>query len=202
LRKTKILVFAGALVIAGLFGMSRPAEAVPPISLKLSALAGNFAGEGSATFAVCYNSDFSAVADCSTAAKTAFYNETFVAQGISDKNGNSCSTITITNGPEFPSAPAFPADAFTAVQTVTTTSYDSATESGLGSSTTYNAGSGTSCKGSVLVNTANQAPTGTGTTSFVVSQKGTRIDFVTLTVDSTPINDVTDYVGQAVTFRQ
>jgi len=202
LRKTKILVFAGALVIAGLFGMSRPAEAVPPIGLKLSALAGNFAGEGSATFAVCYNSDFSAVADCSTAAKTAFYNETFVAQGISDKNGNSCSTITITNGPEFPSAPAFPADAFTAVQTVTTTSYNSATESGLGSSTTYNAGSGTSCKGSVLVNTANAAPTSNATVSFVVSQKGSRADSTTLTIQATPLSYITDFVGHEVSFRQ
>jgi hypothetical protein len=40
--------------------------------LPLSGLAGNWAGQGTAAFAVCLNSDFSAVEDCSVASNSIF----------------------------------------------------------------------------------------------------------------------------------
>jgi hypothetical protein len=205
MKRTNIRAFATALVVAVLIGMSQlvnAAEASVVLGRSLATLAGNWAGEGSATFAICYNADFSAVEDCSTAANNAFFNQTFVFHSTTDKKGNSCSTLTITNGPEFPAVPASPANAFTFIQTGVTTSYNPATQSGVGSYTSYNANSDTFCNGSVLVNTGNAAAVSSGTGSIVVSQKGALIDGVTLTSENSPISDLADFVGHSVEFKQ
>jgi hypothetical protein len=78
-KKTKIAVLANVLAIAIVIGVNGLANAK-----SLAALAGKFAGEGSAAFAVCYNSDFSKVVDCKDAASTAFWNQTSVSQGTAD----------------------------------------------------------------------------------------------------------------------
>jgi hypothetical protein len=179
----------------------RLAQAEAAAGLPLTKFAGNYAGEGSATFAVCFNSDFSAVAECSTAPKSAFYNQTAVFQGTADKSGNSCTTVSVTNGPEFPNPP-LPANVLTLIQVGTVTSYNQASESGLQSFTFYVAGSGASCNGSVLVNTANAPIAGNATTSFVASQKGSRVDEVTLTDQNSPVADLADFVGHSVAFKQ
>ena len=118
-----------------------------------------------------------------------------------DKSGNSCSTVSVTNGPEFPNPP-LPANTFTYIQVGTVSSYDAASESGQSSYTLYFAGSGTSCNGSVLVNTASAPVAGNLTTSFVASQKGSRIDGTVLTDQNSPVADIADFVGHSVAFRQ
>jgi hypothetical protein len=199
-KKVLISTIRIGLAIAVLLSI-RLASAEAAGGLPLAKFAGNYAGEGSATFAVCFNSDFSAVADCSTAPNSAFFSQTVVFQGTGDKSGNSCTTITVTNGPEFPNPP-LPANMLTFIQVGTVTSYNQATESGQQSFTIYAAGSGTSCNGSVLVNTGNAPIAGNSTGSFVVSQKGTRIDAVTLTSQNSPVADLADYVGHSVAFKQ
>ncbi|HTT76153.1 MAG TPA: hypothetical protein VMF50_09280 [Candidatus Binataceae bacterium] len=199
MKKPHIACVASVLTVIVVLASLTPAQALP--GLPLSALAGNWAGEGSSTFEVCFNSDFSAVEDCSTAPESAFYNETFVYQGTSDKSGNSCSTLSITNAPEFAS-PVTPANAFAVINVGKTTSYNQSTETGTVSFTSYNVGSGTSCNGSVLVNTANAQPTGTSTGSCAISQHGSRDDCVTTTLVNSPISDVGDYVGHNVAFKQ
>lgn len=62
MKRTNIWAFASALVVAVLIGMSQlvnAAEASVVLGRSLATLAGNWAGEGSATFAICYNADFS-----------------------------------------------------------------------------------------------------------------------------------------------
>ena len=198
MKKNFIATIAGALVATIVFslGMAQAAGGLP-----LAKLAGNYAGEGSATFSVCFNSDYSAVEACTTAPHSVFFSETFVFQGTTDASGNSCTTITVTNGPEFP-LPTTTSNVFTVIETGKVTSYTQATESGEQSFTAYNAGTGTSCNGSVLVNTAMAPVVGNSTASFVASQKGSRIDGVTLTIQNTPVADLTDYVGHAVAFKQ
>jgi hypothetical protein len=199
MRKASIGSAASALSVLLILMSLGPAQAQP--GLPQAALAGNWAGEGSGTFDVCFNSDFSAVEDCSTATNSAFYSETYVYQGTTDKNGNSCSTFTITNAPEFAS-PVTPANAFTLINVGKTTSYNQSTETGTGSVTSYNTGSGTFCNGSVLVNTANAQPTGSGTATCVFSQHGARVDCVTTTLVNSPISDVGDFAGHNVAFKQ
>jgi hypothetical protein len=195
---TSVALLSAAVVALSIsiFAQAQAASGIP-----LASLAGNWAGEGSGTFEVCFSSGFAAVEDCSTAPESAFYNETFVFQGTTDKNGNNCSTLSITNAPEFAS-PVTPANAFSVIDVEKATSYNQSTETGTASITSYNAGSGTSCNGSVLLNTANAQPTQTSTASFVISQKGTRNDLVTPTLVNSPISDVGDYVGHAVAFKQ
>jgi hypothetical protein len=191
---------AGGLAIAGLFSL-RLAKA--EASEALADLAGNYGGEQSATFAVCFNSTFSAVAPCATAPNTAFFTQTDVHQGAVDASGNSCTTGTITNGPEFPSAPPKPANVSTLISVGKVTSYNATTESGKVTVAVYTAGTGTFCNGSVFVNPAGAPVVGNVTLSFVVSQGwATRIDAVYLSAQNSPVADLADYVGHAVSFKQ
>lgn len=164
-------------------------------------LAGNWAGAGSATFSVCFNTDFSAVEDCTTAPNSSFWNQSTITQGTNDTNGNGCSTVTATNSPQFPN-PVFPANAFTTIQVTKTTSFNPSTGSGTFSFTNYPAGSGTSCSGYVFVNTGNASPTSTGTSAFVLSQHGSRSDGVVLTIVGAPISDIDNFVGGGFSLRQ
>jgi len=188
---TKFSIVAIMLVAAVLFSFGRAqAGSSPP---PLNGLAGNYAGQGSGTFAVCFNSDFSAVEDCSTAPNAVFFSQVEITQSTQDTKGNSCQTITATNSPEFPS-PAGPADTFVQINVWQTTSYNQATQTGIDSGTAYTGGPGTYCNGSVLVNTVGAAPTATVTEAFTVSQFGNRQDAIVQTFEAEPIS----YVGNLV----
>ena len=92
-------------------------------SLPQAKLAGNYAGHGSSSFAVCFTAGFGAPADCSTAVDTAMYTQTSVSQVTIDKNGNSCATSTVVSGVEFP-APTTKGSTTTFIQVGKTTSYN------------------------------------------------------------------------------
>lgn len=200
MRKVYIASMASVLTLAVVFGL-RVGQAEAGSGLPLSKLAGNYAGEGSGTFGLCLNSTFSAVEACSTAPHAVFFSQTFVFQGTSDSSGNSCSTVTFDQGPEFP-LPLTTADVFTLIEVGTNVSYTGVTQSGVESYKAYVAGAETFCNGSVLVNTAGAPVVTNSTSSFVVSQKGSRIDAVVLTGQNTPVADLTDVVGHSVAFRQ
>lgn len=180
------------------FGRAQAGGVFPP---PLSGLAGNWAGQGSATFSICFNEDFSSVVDCSEAANTGFFSQVDVDQHTTDSKGNSCATDTISNSVEFPFPPN-PANTFTAILVGKITSYNQATGTGSGSDTVYNAGPGTYCNGSVFVNTANASPIGTTTVAFVISQFGSRADGIVLTAQNEPISDLDNYVGSGYDNRQ
>ncbi len=169
---------------------------------SLASLAGNWAGEGGATFALCFTSSFTALDDCSDpTAVPVYFTQTEVFQGTIAKNGSACYTVTFTNSPEFPN-PATPANTSSQILVVTTTSYNSSTQMVKGTTTAYNLEPGVSCNGSVLVNTANEAPADNVTTTSVVSQSGARIDTVVNTAVASPIPFLGDYVGRSVQFKQ
>ena len=169
--------------------------------ITLAQLAGNWAVEGNATYALCFNVNYSALVNCKGAPHVAFYIQTVIGQSTIAANGISCGTIVISNSPEFPN-PATPANSSTQVLAGKTTFYNATTESGNSSFTAYNSGVGTFCSGSVLINPAKSAPLNTSTSSFVVSQKGTRIDSVTDTLVATPIPYIGDVVQHGEAFRQ
>ena len=194
-----IVGIAGVLGIALVTATSRTAQAQ---GITLAQLAGNWAGEASATFALCLNTSLSAFVNCKEATPhVVFYTQTDVAQSTIDVSGNLCTTLQVTNSPEFPNAAA-PATAQTQVATQKTTFYNSTTETGSTSFTVYVEGAGTFCQGSVLVNTAKASPISSGTLSFVVSLKGTRIDSVTDTNVGSPIPYVADFVSHTAVFKQ
>jgi hypothetical protein len=140
--------------------------------------------------------------DCSEAANTVFWNETLLSQGTADQKGNGCFTIQVRNSPEFP-FPPFPANAFTQIQTLKSTSYDPTTETGTNSFTVYNGGPGISCNGSVLVNQAGAPEAGHGTGTTVFSRNGgIRVDGLTNTFVSSPVNDIDNLVGLGASFKQ
>jgi hypothetical protein len=60
--KTKISIVATMLAAVVLFGFGWAQAAQFPLAW----LAGNWAGQNSATYSVCFNSGFTAVEDCST----------------------------------------------------------------------------------------------------------------------------------------
>jgi hypothetical protein len=70
-------------LVITIMGGSVPAQAFLP----LASLAGNFAGYGNGTFALCFNSGFSQTVDCKAAAHTVFYSQVSVDQGASDTKG-------------------------------------------------------------------------------------------------------------------
>jgi hypothetical protein len=169
--------------------------------ITLAQLAGNWAGEGNATFSFCWNSNYSALVDCKGAPNLVRYIDAIVFQGTSDTKGNSCNTVRHIFSPQFPN-PVTPAVVVTHITTQKNISYDSTSESGTASFKSYDDRPGTLCMGSVLVNTVKAPATSNGTLSFVVSQKGTRIDSVTDTVVDTPISSLGDYAGNTVAFEQ
>jgi hypothetical protein len=194
----KLSIVAGILAATVLFSFGRARASFP---LPLSALAGNWAGQGSDTFSLCFNSGFSSLVDCSSAENTAFFSQVTVTQQTADSRGNSCATITATNSVEFPFPPT-PANTFTQISVGKTTSYSQTTETGTVSFTNYNAGPGTFCNGAVLVNTGNAAPVLTGTTAFAISQFGNRADGIVQTAEAEPISYVDNYVGSGYLNRQ
>src|SRR5271163_2445287 len=90
--KIKPSIVASVLTAAVLFSFGWAQAGF--YGLPLSALAGAWAGQGSGTFAVCFNSDFSATEDCSTAPETAFFSQVAIGQATQDTKGNFCQTVT------------------------------------------------------------------------------------------------------------
>ena len=197
--KRAYLTIASGLVVSAL--MAGQALAGSAGSLPQAKLAGNWAGHGSATFALCFTSGFGALSDCSTAVETAMLTETWVNQGTIDKSGNSCFTTTLVNGVEFP-APTTKGFTETVIQVTKTTSYDPTTGTGAGSVTNYIAGAGTACNGSTLVNTANAPVDSTGTVQVVFSEKGNRADAVSTSFQPAGLKDETVLVDHTELFRQ
>jgi len=198
MKRTMIAGMAGLMGIALVITTSGLARAQ---GITLAQLAGNWSTESNSTYALCFNSTFSALVSCKGAPHVVFYIQTSIGQGIGDASGNSCFTVISTNSPEFPN-PATPANTNTQIVVQKITFYNATTETGNNSFTAYNASSGTFCKGSVLVNTAKAPPAATGTGSFVVSLKGTRVDGVTDSAVDTPISSLGDDVAHIAAFRQ
>jgi len=164
-------------------------------------LTGSFAGQGTATYSLCYNKDLTDLEDCSTAPNAVFTNESVVFQ-ITQTVGGGCEQFTETFGPFFPSPPVQPALTDTLIGAFKITSYNSSTQTGTSAGTFYPAGSGVFCRGSSFINTAHADPIARETFSFVVSQRSNRIDSVATSVIGAPINFIADYVGTTSSFRQ
>jgi hypothetical protein len=198
----KARVFIATMLAAStiLFNV-RMVHAQTPLGLPLAALAGNWAGQGSATFSLCWNEDFTSLVDCDGAPNTAFYSEVYLTQQTTDTKGNTCATTTFTNSVEFPYPPD-PAFVGNVIQVSKTTSYNPTTESGTAYVTSYNAGKGTYCYGPTFVNTGGAPPTGTGTTAFSISEHGNRGDGITLTIQNEPVADIDNFVGSGYVNRQ
>jgi hypothetical protein len=199
--KVKRNLSIASILLVGVLSSLSPARAQGPYGLPLATLAGNWAGPSTATFALCFNSDFTSVVDCTEAANAPFFNQVSVIQQTNDAKGNFCATVTSTNSPEFPFPPG-PAGTVTAIQVGKVTSYNPATESGTAQDTAYNAGPGTYCNGSVLVNTSGAAVTAVFTNAFTLSENGNRSDAIVLTWASEPISDVANLVASAYVHRQ
>ena len=196
----KLSIVASILAATLLFSFGR-ALAQASFPIPFSATPGNWSGQGSATFAVCYNADFSAFVDCDAAANTVFVSLVEVIQQTIGSNGNGCATITTTQSAEFP-FPPFPAHVFNVIQTSKNNSYNPVTGSGTATTTNYPAGSGTYCNGSVLVNTAGALPEGTATATFAISQLGKHSNVVAQTAHVEPISYIDNAVGSGYLNRQ
>jgi hypothetical protein len=199
MRNRKSIVLTTTFVLAALLIGSGVATAK---AKTVAALAGTWAGYGDVTYVICFNSTYTALANCSDAgANPVPFSQSEVFQATVDTSGNACYTVFFTNSAEFPN-PGTPAHNASQILAVTTTGYDPSTQIVQASVTSYDSEPGVSCNGSVLVNTANEAPAETGTTTGVVSQSGSQIDTIVNTVAASPISYLGNYVGHTVEFRQ
>jgi hypothetical protein len=197
--KRKLSIISAILAAATLFtsGLTHAGSYVLP----LSGLVGNWAGQGTATFAVCLNSDFSAVEDCSIASNSIFVNEVLVTQQTTDAKGHFCQTETGADSQEFPSPPGS-ANTFIQINVGKVSSYNQATETGTINASIYDGDGDTYCNGSVLVNTVGAAPTAISTAAFTVSRFGNRIDAIVQTYQNEPISYLDNLVGSQYLNRQ
>jgi len=206
-KKTYFAVIAGGLAIAVVvMGGSRLRAQVGSTGssgIPLSSLAGNFAGEGSNNYGICFNSNFTAVQSCSRTpvAQIVPFVDSATSQGTVNTTGGSCNKIVDTNAPLFPGPQ--PAGVFNYIAVGVTTSYNPAIGSGDTSFKFYIAGPGVTCRGATFVNTARAPVSYTATAHFVVSEKGNRFDDVTLTFHTiSPVDFIAGAVGHAFALRQ
>jgi len=164
-------------------------------------LVGRFAGQGSATYSLCYNKDFTELEDCSTAPNAVLTKESVVFQ-ITQTVGSGCEQLTETFAPLLPSPPAQPASSDNLIFAFKITSYNSNTQTGTSAATVYPAGPGVFCRGSSFVNNGRADPVATETFSFVVSQGSNRIDSLATSVIGAPINYIADFVETTTSLRQ
>jgi hypothetical protein len=202
-KKTYLAVIASGLVIALVMGGSRLRARAGSSGIPLSDLAGSFAGEAAANYAVCFNSSFSAAQSCSTTPQTQIVpfvdNGTF--QVTSDAQGNACGEEFEANAPLFPGPQPAGVNHFILVRV--TTSYNPATGSGNNIVKGYIAKHGVGCHGASFVNTAGEPVDFTVKEHFVVSQNGNRSDAVALTVHTTsPVDFLSGFVGHSFALRQ
>jgi hypothetical protein len=204
MKKTYVAVIASALAIAAVTGGSRLRAHADTQSggISLKKLAGNFAGEAEGNYGICLSADFTALQDCATTPADHIipWHDNATTQGTSDTNGNSCFDELETNAPVFPGPEAAGVNHYIVVGV--STSYNPSTGSGDSSIKLYVAGPGVKCTGSTFVNTDNATPIVTGTLHGVASNNGDRIDSVNLTVQLSPINGISGFVGHGFALRQ
>jgi hypothetical protein len=202
-KKTYLAVIASGLVVTLVMGGSRLRARAGSSGIPLSDLAGSFAGESAANYAVCFNSSFSAVQSCSTTPQTQIVpfvdNATF--HFTSNTTGSSCADEFETNAPLFPGPEAAGVNHFIVV--IVTISYDPATGSGNSIIKGYLAKNGVGCRGASFVNTAGEPVDFTAKGHFVVSENGNRSDAVVLTIHTTsPVDVLSGFVGHSFALRQ
>ncbi len=191
--------FATALLM--ILAMSCSASGAVGAQNLPSKLVGSFAGQGSATYSLCYNKDLTELEDCSTAPNAVSTKESVVFQ-IAQTVGGGCETLTETFGPLSPSPPVQPASSDNLIFAFKITSYNSSTQTGTSAATVYPAGPGVFCQGSSFINQDGADPVATETFSFVVSQGSNRIDSVATSVVGAPINFLADFIETTTSFRQ
>jgi hypothetical protein len=199
----KLSIVAGILVVAILFSYGSVQAESYSHGLPLSALDGNWAGQGSAIYSACYSSDFGANVDCVDAPNAVSFNQVVLDQFTQDTNGNSCGFQSANNIIPFP--PHFPfvgGGYVTSFLAGKVSSYNQATETGDITYALYANVPGVSCNGSTLVNTSSTAPYATATVAFTLSQSGNRIDAIVVTFNAEPINYIDNYVGSGYLNRQ
>jgi hypothetical protein len=180
--KKVFLILLASFALVTIHGFST-ASADGGAGIPLSKLAGKLAQTFQGSITVCFKPDFSGTENCSAAdAKPVSGNYVQVGQVNQDKDGNSCSTITITLG--FPGSP-FPPLVSIEQGVGKVTNYDSGTGSGDDSAITYTGGK---CIGSKL-NSTGATVASSGTDHFVASANGDRVDFVTTTATD-PLGDI------------
>ena len=144
--------------------------------VTLASLAGKFTSTGNGIETVCFKAGFTALENCASAPRPQqmSFKLTGIARATRDMAGNACSVGTLTAravvvGPT--SSPFGPLIIpITAVSTALT--FDPTTGSGTASFRQYRGGS---CIGAVFDSTG-AILTGTGTVSFLVSNRGNRIE--------------------------
>jgi hypothetical protein len=206
-KKTYFAVIAGGLAIAAVvMGGSRLRAQVGSTGssgIPLSSLAGSFAGEGNSNYGVCFNKNFTAVQSCSKTplAQIVPFVDNATSQGTGNTKGSSCTEVVDTSAPLFPGPQ--PAGVNNYIAVGVTTSYNPATGSGEFSFKFYFAGPGVTCKGATFVNTAKAPVFFTTTDHFVVSEKGNRLDAVTLTIHTiSPVDFIAGDVAHSFALRQ
>jgi len=206
-KKTYFAVIAGGLAIAVVvMGGSRLRAQVGSTGssgIPLSSLAGNFAGEGSNNYGICFNSNFTAVQSCSRTplAQIVPFVDNATNQGTVNTNGGSCSKIVDVSAPRFPGPQ--PAEVNNYIAVGVTTSYNPAIGSGNTSFKFYIAGPGVTCQGATFINTAHAPVIFTATNHFVVSERGNRLDAVNLTFHTiSPVDFIAGVVGHSFALRQ
>jgi hypothetical protein len=204
MKKTYVAVIASAFAIAAMTGGSRLRAHADTESggISLKKLAGSFAGESEAKYGICLTADFTALQDCATTPADHIipWNENATIQGTSDTNGNSCYEEIQTNAPVFPGPQA--AQVIDNIVVQVSTSYNPSTGSGDNSFKIYVAGPGVKCNGSTFVNSDNATAIVTGTLHFVASNNGNRLNSVVRTIQLSPINGVSGFVGHDFAVRQ
>ena len=134
-----------------------------------ASLAGKFSVRGSGFNTVCFNAGFTALEDCATAPHIVPNNITGISQVTRDAAGNSCAVATNTSAPVF--GTTRPATVNRRIFVSITPSFDPTTGSG---TTLFSQYVGGNCNGAVFDGAGTLVATGTST--FVVSDSGNRIE--------------------------
>ena len=169
-----LLLFMDTIVGGPLDEVSR---AQPDTSrVTLASLAGKFKSTGNGIDTVCFKAGFTALEDCASAprAQQVSFKLTGISRVTRDMAGNACSVGTVTARPVVVGPTSSPFGPVVIPVTVVSTAitFDPTTGSGTASFRQYHGGS---CIGAVFDSTG-AILTGTGTVSFLVSNRGNRIE--------------------------
>ena len=178
--------------VAGQVGTSSSAH------IPQARLAGTFAVTTQGSNSACLKPDFSAFEDCTTpGAVTVQVNLVQAGQVFSDREGDSCGPFSVSFMP-LGGSPALVTN--TAVVVSKTTNYDPRTGTGDATFKNYSAGS---CDGAVFSPAPGAVVRISGTTHFVISSNGNRIDSIQTTrTDALGPSDIGSFVISSVALRQ
>ena len=144
--------------------------------LTLASLAGKFTSTGKGIETVCFKAGFTALENCASAQppQQMSFKLTEIARATFDTAGNACSVGTLTARAVVvgPTSPAFGPVVIPITAVSTAITFDPKTGSGTAGFRQYRGGS---CIGAVFDSTG-AILTGTGTVSFLVSNRGNRIE--------------------------